>query len=156
MLKTLDKYPYPVISINIGFKGSGGGETFIRPFDAAADFENSLSYVSDPMVQYWILTGRWIDKMSSNDKQQELAKFVEQLNDATAQSRQETHQIDFIIKEGKGGAHNDPSIAAANLKPWLRKQLSQLTKLTTSELLEKRHERIEKTQGTVTVEASRA
>ena len=155
LIKTLDKYPYPVISINIGFKGSGGGETFIRPFDAAADFENSLSYVSDPMVQYWILTGRWIDKRSSSDKQQELAKFVEQLTDSTAQSRQETHQIDAVIKEGRGGAHNDPAIVAANLKPWLRKQLSQLTKYTTEDLLEKRHERIEKTQGTVTVEASR-
>lgn len=153
ILKALDIYPYPVISINIGYKGSGGGETFIRTFDASCDFENSLSYVSDPMVQYWILTGRWIDKSSPADAQQELSKFVEQLKDSTAQSRLQTHQIDAIIKEGKGGAHVDPTIAAGNLKSWLRKQLSQLVKFETVELLAKRHERIERVNNTVTVES---
>lgn len=151
ILKLLDIYPYPVLSVNIGFKGSGGGETFIRPFDSAADFENSLSYVSDPMVQYWILTGKWIDKTSSVEAQQELAKFIEQLTDSTAQSRLETHQIDYIIREGKGGAHNDPTIAASNLRHWLKKQLSNLEKYSSEELLDRRHERIERVNNTVTV-----
>jgi acetyl-CoA carboxylase carboxyl transferase subunit alpha len=151
VLKILDSYPYPVISVNIGFKGSGGGETFIRTMDAAADFENSLSYVSDPMVQYWILTGRWIDKSSSPEAQQELAKFVDQLKDSTAQSRLETHQIDGIIKEGKGGAHVNPGIAASNLRRWLSRQLTNLEKFSSDELLERRHERIERTLNTVTV-----
>lgn len=151
IIKTLDKYPYPVISLNIGFKGSGGGETFIRPFDAAADLENSLSFVSDPMVQYWILTGRWIDKSSSTEKQNELAKYIEQLRDATSEIRLETNQIDAIIKEGQGGAHNDPTIAAANLKSWLIKEIKKLEKFTSSELINRRHERIEKTQNRVTV-----
>jgi acetyl/propionyl-CoA carboxylase alpha subunit/acetyl-CoA carboxylase alpha subunit len=155
VIKLLDIYPYPVISINIGFKGSGGGETFIRPFDAAADFENALSYVSDPMVQYWILTGRWIDKMSPAEKQQELTRYVEQLKDSTAQSRVQTHQIDAIIKEGKGGAHVDPTIVAVNLRQWLSKQLPQLEKYSTDELLTRRHTRIENTLNTVTVEAER-
>lgn len=150
MLKRLDKYPYPVISVNIGFKGSGGGETFIRTFDAACDFENALSYVSDPMVQYWILTGKWIDRNSSSDAQQELNRFIEQLVDSTAQSRFDTHQIDFVIKEGKGGAHNEPSIAANNLKNWLVKQLNQLGKYNSEELLERRHERIERVNSKLT------
>ncbi|MBU4098959.1 ATP-grasp domain-containing protein, partial [Patescibacteria group bacterium] len=152
IIKDLDRYPYPIISINIGFKGSGGGETFIRPFDAAADFENALSYVSDPMVQYWILTGRWIDKNSTPDKQQELSKFTEQLRDSTAESRMQTHQIDAIIKEGKGGAHVDPTIVADNLRSWLKKQLSLLEKYSTEELLSRRHERIESVVRTVSVE----
>lgn len=153
ILKDLDSYPYPVISINIGFKGSGGGETFIRTFDAAADFENALSYVSDPMVQYWILTGRWIDKNSPTEKQQELSKFTEQLKDSTAEVRMQTHQIDAIIKEGRDGAHVDPTIAAGNLRNWLRKQLTQLEKYSSEELLSRRHERIEKIISTVSVES---
>lgn len=155
IIKELDSYPYPVISINIGFKGSGGGETFIRTFDAAADFENALSYVSDPMVQYWILTGRWIDKNSPSEKQRELSKFIEQLKDSTAHSRVQTHQIDGIVKEGKNGAHVDPTIAAGNLRNWLKKQLSQLENYSTEELLSRRHERIESTIRTVSVEARR-
>ncbi len=154
VIKALDSYPYPVISVNIGFKGSGGGETFIRPFDAAADFENSLSFVSDPMVQYWILTGRWIDKSSTPESQQELSRFIEQLKDSTAQTRLHTHQIDAIIREGKGGAHVDPTIIIANLRPWIKKQLSQLEKYSSVDLLNRRHERIERTNNTVTVEAS--
>lgn len=153
ILKELDSYPYPVISINIGFKGSGGGETFIRTLDAAADFENALSFVSDPMVQYWILTGRWIDRNSAKDKQHELSKFIEQLKDATAQIRLQTHQIDGIIKEGEGGAHIDPTIAADNLRSWLKKQLSQLEKYSREELLSRRHERIERIIRTVAVES---
>jgi acetyl-CoA carboxylase carboxyl transferase subunit alpha len=154
IIKDLDSYPYPVISINIGFKGSGGGETFIRTFDAAADFENALSYVSDPMVQYWILTGRWIDRNSPKDKQQELEKFTEQLKDSTAEIRMQTHQIDAIIKEGKDGAHVDPTIAASNLRNWLKKQLTQLEKYSSEELLSRRHERIEKIIRTVSVEVN--
>lgn len=150
VLKLLDNYPYPVLSVNIGYKGSGGGETFIRPFDAACDFENSLSYVSDPMVQYWILTGKWIDRSSSGDAQQELSKFIEQLKDSTADIRKETHQIDDVIREGKGGAHNDPRIAADNLHDWLRKHLSQLKRYTLEDLLERRHERIERVNDKVT------
>ena len=152
IIKVLDSYPYPVISINIGFKGSGGGETFIRTLDAAADFENALSYVSDPMVQYWILTGRWIDGSSPEGQQEELAKFIEQLKDSTSQSRLETHQIDAILKEGKGGAHVDPRIVAGNMRKWLDKQLSKLEKYTTAELLDRRHERIEAVNNMVTVD----
>jgi acetyl-CoA carboxylase biotin carboxylase subunit len=152
IIKILDNYPYPVISINIGFKGSGGGETFIRTLDAAADFENALSYVSDPMVQYWILTGRWIDASSPEDQQDELAKFIEQLKDSTSENRLETHQIDAVLKEGKGGAHVDPTIVAGNMRKWLVKQLSQLEKYTTAELLERRHERIEAVNNMVTVD----
>ncbi|MEK7376994.1 MAG: carboxyl transferase domain-containing protein, partial [Candidatus Margulisiibacteriota bacterium] len=155
ILKTLDSYPYPVISINIGFKGSGGGETFIRKLDAAADFENALSYVSDPMVQYWILTGRWIDNSSPADQQEELTQFIEQLKDSTAQNRLQTHQIDAILKEGKGGAHVDPRIVAGHMRNWLSEQLSQLEKYTTAELLARRHERIEAVNNTVTVNESK-
>ncbi len=155
IIKILDKYPYPVISINIGFKGSGGGETFIRTLDAAADFENALSYVSDPMVQYWILTGRWIDSSSSSDQQQELTQFIEQLKDSTAQNRLETHQIDAILKEGKGGAHVDPRIVAVNMRTWLSKELPKLEKYTTAELLARRHDRIEAVNNTVTVSESK-
>ncbi len=154
ILKLLDSYPYPVVSVNIGFKGSGGGETFIRTFDGAADFENSLSYVSDPTVQYWILTGRWIDKTNPADAQQELHKFAEQLKDSTSQSRLETHQIDTVIQEGKGGANSNPSFVASNLRIWLNKQLSKLEKYSTDELLDRRHERIERVLNTVTVGAS--
>ena len=107
------------------------------------------------MVQYWILTGRWIDNSSPADQQEELTRFIEQLKDSTSQSRLETHQIDAILKEGKGGAHVDPRIVAGHMRKWLDKQLSQLEKYKTEELLVRRHERIEAVNNTVTVDESK-
>lgn len=154
ILRLFNEYPFPTISVNIGMKGSGGGETFIRPMDAAADFENAMSFVSAPMVQYWILTGKWIDHTSSAPQQEELRRFIEQLHDATAEGRLATYQIDKIIKEGRGGAHIDPRIPSQELRTWFVEQLRSLRKITQRELLMRRRERIDRVMQVGVVENS--
>lgn len=150
ILRVLDAYPYPILSVNIGIKGSGGGETFIRPFDAAADLENALSFVSAPMVQYWIMTGKWIDKDSSEEQGKELGKFIEQLKDATSEGRLSTFQIDAIIPEGKGGTHVNPNISVKYLRSWTIDSLEKLGKIPSKKLLGLRRKRLERVSDMVT------
>lgn len=56
--KATDNYPFVVVTGNLGMEGSGGGEDLIGRADWAFDAENALSFVSTPMVQYWILTNK--------------------------------------------------------------------------------------------------
>lgn len=155
ILQSLDSHPHPILSVNIGIKGSGGGETFIRPFDGAADLGNALSFVSAPMVQYWILTGKWIDKNSPDEQKKELEDFIEQLKDATAEGRLATRQIDAIIPEGKGGAHADPSISVNYLRSWIIDELKKLKKTSPKNLLKSRKERLERVTDLVTTSNSK-
>ncbi len=134
IIKLTDLYPYPVLSINTGIDGSGGGHTIIHPADAAADFENALSFVSAPVVQWWIMTGQWKDENN-------LEEFLNQLHDATSQGRMETGQIDAIIPEGKGGAHKDPRVSVRFLRDWIKMELEKLDDLPTKQLQERRWER---------------
>jgi acetyl-CoA carboxylase alpha subunit len=136
VLLKINEYPYPVISVGLGIGGSGGAKTFLRPVDAAADFENAVTVVSQPTVMYWIMTGKWIDSPVGNDT--ELSHFVDQLKDATAQGRLESRQIDEIIKEGQGGAHVNPALAAYGLRQWLIPQLRMLSSIPEQELLARR------------------
>ncbi len=49
--------------------------------------------------------------------------------------------IDDVIPEPAGGAHNDISLAAANLKEYLQKHLDELNKLSPEELVEQRYQK---------------
>jgi len=49
--------------------------------------------------------------------------------------------IDDVIPEPPGGAHNDPKIAAANVKVVLKKHLEELKKLSGEELIEQRYQK---------------
>jgi acetyl-CoA carboxylase carboxyl transferase subunit alpha len=49
--------------------------------------------------------------------------------------------IDDVIPEPEGGAHNDPILAAANLKEYLQKHLDELNKLSGEELVEQRYQK---------------
>jgi len=144
IIQLTDRYPYPVLSVNIGMDGSGGGETFIHPADAAADFENALSGVSAPEVQSWIMTGKWPDE-------KDLEQLLIQQRDAIAEGRLITGQIDAIIPEGKGGAHRDPRIPVRYLKTWIRDNLEELSRTSTEVLRERRWERGSRINERVTV-----
>ncbi|MBI4084872.1 MAG: ATP-grasp domain-containing protein [Candidatus Levybacteria bacterium] len=152
VISATEAYPFPVLSVNIGMKGSGGGETLIGPLDAAADFENAMSFVAADSVQYWIETGRWIDSSSPPEKQEELRRFILQLRDATAEVRRdELFQIDEIILEGPGGAHLHPEFVSANLRRWAISQLSMLMKLDHEALEKRRRERTQRARQVGTV-----
>ena len=49
--------------------------------------------------------------------------------------------IDDVIPEPAGGAHNDPQLAAANMKEYLQKHLDELNKLSDDELVEQRYQK---------------
>ena len=49
--------------------------------------------------------------------------------------------IDDVIPEPEGGAHNDPLLAAATLKEYLKKHLDELNKLSGDELVEQRYQK---------------
>jgi len=49
--------------------------------------------------------------------------------------------IDGVVPEPAGGAHNDPVLAAANLKQVLKQHLDELNKLSPEELVEQRYQK---------------
>ncbi|HXV20346.1 MAG TPA: acetyl-CoA carboxylase carboxyltransferase subunit alpha [Desulfuromonadales bacterium] len=49
--------------------------------------------------------------------------------------------IDDVIPEPVGGAHNDPQLAAASVKKYLKKHLDELQKLSAEELVEQRYQK---------------
>jgi acetyl-CoA carboxylase, biotin carboxylase subunit len=133
-----EMYPHPKKSINIRKLGSGGGTAFGGSPDESADLENALSYVSTPTVQYFILTGRWIDAESSDDEKKELLDFMKQLNDSTAQGRLKAGLIKKVIPEGEGGAHVDPRIPALGIRDWILEDMDELQRMSSEALLERR------------------
>ncbi len=58
--------------------------------------------------------------------------------------------VDQVIPEPPGGAHANPHQAAEMLRPILRGRLQELQKLSTDELLRRRHEKIRKLATFVT------
>ncbi len=142
--KIINLYPQPVFSTLMGWDGSGSGNIFARPVDAATALENSLAVVSDPTVQWWIMTGQWKEG-------KDLEPLLSQLRDATAEGRLETGQIDTITPEGRGGAHVNPKIMVRYLRSWIINSLEDLQGIPTSALLERRWERGRKVNERVTV-----
>lgn len=148
--RRISRYKFPIKSVLLRTKGSGGGEVFARPLDHSADLENALSYVSQPTVQYWILTGKWIDAKSGGEEKNELLEFVKKLNDSTAQGRLKAGLTDVVIPEGDGGAHVDPRIAANGIREFVLEDLDQLERLTSAQRLQKRFLRQEEPMLAVT------
>lgn len=142
--KMINLYPKPVFSTLMGWDGSGSGNIFARPVDAATALENSLAVVSDPTVQWWIMTGQWKEG-------KDLEPLLSQLRDASSEGRLETGQIDTITPEGKGGAHVNPQIMVRYLRSWIINSLEDLQGIPTRALLERRWERGRRVNERVTV-----
>jgi acetyl-CoA carboxylase carboxyl transferase subunit alpha len=62
----------------------------------------------------------------------------------TAQDLKRFNIIDEIVPEPPGGAHADPTAAAANLAPVLERSLKELMKLKPSQLLDERYKKFRK------------
>lgn len=128
----------PVISLNIGQNGSGGGLTFIRPMDAAADSSNSLSLVSTIDVMNRIVLGKWPRNTA------ERAVLLNQIKDGTPEGRLLMGQIDEIIPEPTGGAHTDWIAYAKNIREFFLKAKLRVESMPIDQLLAERYDRIER------------
>ncbi|GKH59821.1 acetyl-CoA carboxylase carboxyl transferase subunit alpha [Campylobacter ureolyticus] len=120
----------PMISVVIG-EGGSGGALAIGVSDRLAMMQNSIFSVISPEGCAAIL---WNDPTKS-----ELATKSMKI---TASELKEHKLIDDVIQEPKTGAHRDKESAIKEVGEYFLKELSELEKLSTDELLEKRMEKI--------------
>jgi acetyl-CoA carboxylase carboxyl transferase subunit alpha len=119
----------PTISVVVG-EGGSGGALGIGVTDRVLMFENSYYSVITPEGCAAIL---WKDGSAAPKAAAALKVDADDLEKLGA--------IDEVISEPLGGAHNDPPVAAANLRLSLRKHLKELRALDTEKLLDLRYER---------------
>lgn len=128
----------PIISVNIGLCGSGGGLPFVNTADFAIAFEKSLKLVSNIEVQSSIMTG------VSNPTEKQQNDILQQLVDATAKFQKKYCFVDEIIAE-----KNEKETVLV-LKKILVDGLQKLVKLDSNSLVTQRFKRIERVIKTIT------
>ena len=128
----MSRLKVPVICIVIG-EGSSGGALGIGVGNRVYMLENAIYSVLSPEGFSTIL---WKD----SSKAKEAADIMK----ITAQDLLELNVIDGVIKEAKGGAHNDKEETAANIKEVLSKALKELEEMTPEELRENRYQKFRK------------
>jgi acetyl-CoA carboxylase carboxyl transferase subunit alpha len=119
----------PTVSVVIG-EGGSGGALGIGVTDRVLIFENSYYSVITPEGCAAIL---WKDAAAA-------PKAAEALK-LNADTLKELGVVDEILPEPFGGAHNEPTEAAAVLKQSVLRHLGELRGLTIEDLLEKRYAR---------------
>jgi acetyl-CoA carboxylase carboxyl transferase subunit alpha len=117
----------PIIAVIIG-EGGSGGALGIGVADRVLILENAYYSVISPEGCAAIL---WKDRAAA-------AKAAEALK-ITARDLLELNLADEVIPEPLGGAHNDPDTTAKTLKEFLIRNLEDLKKLPTAELLKLRY-----------------
>ncbi len=122
----------PSIAIVVG-EGGSGGALGIGVADRVLIFENSYYSVISPEGCAAIL---WKDGTAAPKAAEAL-----KLNAATLEN---LGVVDEVIAEPMGGAHYDPTQAAAALRYAIQKHLNDLRGLDTPRLLETRYERYRK------------
>lgn len=122
----------PIISVVIG-EGSSGGALGIGVGNKIYMLENAVYSVLSPEGFSTIL---WKDSSR--------AKEAADIMKITAQDLYDLKVIDGIIKEAKGGAHNDKEETAKNIKKYIEKALDELCKMTPEELQKDRYEKFRK------------
>ena len=131
-LMEMSRLKVPVICIVIG-EGSSGGALGIGVGNRVYMLENAIYSVLSPEGFSTIL---WKD----SSKAKEAADIMK----ITAQDLLELNVIDGVIKEAKGGAHNDKEETATNIKEVLSKALKELEEMTPEELRENRYQKFRK------------
>lgn len=116
----------PIVSYVIG-EGASGGAIGIGVADKLMMLENTWFTVISPESCSSILWRSWEHK----------EKAAEQLN-LTANDMTRLKIVDSIVKEPLGGAHREPKEMAKTLKASIKRTLTNLQKLSTEELIEKR------------------
>jgi acetyl-CoA carboxylase alpha subunit len=122
----------PIISVNIGLCGSGGGLPFVNTADYSVAFENSLKLVSNMVVQTSIMTG------ISNATEKQREDILKQLVDATAESQKKYQCTDEIIKE------TTIETTTKRLRHIIIDNLQKLSRLDDKKLISRRMTRIER------------
>ncbi len=126
-LREMARLEVPIIATVIGVGGSGGALA-IAVADRVLMMENSIYSVISPEGCAAIM---WRDA-----SKKELAAEAMRI---TATDLKELECIDDIVPEPEGGAHRDHEAAAALLDASLQKQLADLKKIPTAELVVSRY-----------------
>jgi acetyl-CoA carboxylase carboxyl transferase alpha subunit len=120
----------PIVSVVIG-EGGSGGALALGVADRVLMLENSIYSVISPEGCASIL-------LKDASKADEASKYLK----LTAQDLLELNIIDGIIKEPLGGAHNDINLTVINVKEAISKELNDLTKRSTEDIVNERYEKI--------------
>ncbi len=137
-LKEIPKLRVPIVVVVHG-EGGSGGALGIAVGDDVLMMENAIYSVISPESCSSILWRDW-------DHKKEAARMLR----LTAEDLFRMQIVDQVIPEPPGGAHANPHQAAEMLRPILRGRLQELQKLSTDELLRRRHEKIRKLATFVT------
>ncbi|MDO8293533.1 MAG: acetyl-CoA carboxylase carboxyltransferase subunit alpha [Gallionella sp.] len=129
-LAVMTELKVPLIATVIG-EGGSGGALAIAVADLVAMLQYSTYSVISPEGCASIL---W--------KSAERAGEAAETMGITAPRLKSLGLIDRIINEPVGGAHRDPRLMAQNVKKFLQEALKQLAGLSSSELIERRFERL--------------
>ncbi|UYZ85035.1 acetyl-CoA carboxylase carboxyltransferase subunit alpha [Entomomonas sp. E2T0] len=129
-LRVMSRLKTPIIATVIG-EGGSGGALAIGVGDRLNMLQYSIYSVISPEGCASIL---W--------KTAEKAPDAAEAMGVTAERLKGLNIVDQVIAEPLGGAHRDYDITATNIRTVLAKQLADLQKLTTDELLEQRYKRL--------------
>ncbi len=129
-LKEICKLLVPIVVIVHG-EGGSGGALAIAIGDEVLMHENAVYSVISPESCSSILWRDW-------DHKQEAARMLK----LTAEDLYGMKIVDEVVPEPAGGAHSDHYQTAELLRPVLRACLDRLTKLSTSDLLKRRQEKL--------------
>lgn len=129
-LKVMSGLKVPIICTVIGEGGSGGALAI-----GVGDRVNMLQYST-----YSVISPEGCASILW--KSAEKAPQAAEAMGVSAGQIKELGLINQIVSEPLGGAHRDYDAMAANLKATLKQQLSQLSSLSTEELLAQRYERL--------------
>ncbi len=131
-LKQMATLETPIICVVIG-EGASGGALGIGVGDKLLMMENAWYCVISPEGCAAILWG-------DNSKKKDLSSVMK----LTSDDLKKIGIVDRIIKEPLGGAHWNPPQTYEEVKTVILEELQELQKLSTSELVEKRIEKLSK------------
>ncbi len=128
-LREMARLPVPFVAVVIG-EGGSGGALGIAVADRVLMMEYAIYSVISPEGCASIL-------YRDAAKAQQAAEAMK----ITAPDLESLGVIDEIIREPVGGAHRDPEMAARNVGEAIQRHLSELEKLSPTELVDRRLEK---------------
>lgn len=131
-IREMSQFKVPIIAAIIG-EGCSGGALGVAVSDRILMLENAYYSLISPEGCAAIL---WKDRVFA-------PKAAEALK-ISAKELLKLGIVDEMVEEPLGGAHTDPSAAAAALKLVIRKHLKELSALSTNDLLEGRYQKYRK------------
>ena len=137
-LKEICKLRVPIVVLIHG-EGGSGGALAIAVGDEVLMQENAIYSVISPESCSSILWRDW-------DHKQEAARVLKM----TAEDLYGMQIVDQVVPEPPGAAHMDHAQAAELLRPVLRNCLDRLAKLSVTDLLKRRQEKLRRLATFVT------